>query len=169
MEGKTYSDITVVDENDTVIGSMQLFDAIDKGLIRRVACILIFNEKGEILLQRRASHVLSPNVLDFSAAGHVDKSESYEEAARRELQEELGIADTQLELIISPFRTSQFFNAVYKVSLLSTTTITPNVEEVAEIKWVPFEAFKRDIDINPSNFTESFVEAWQQLRDKISL
>ena len=171
MEGKVYPDITVVDEKDTVIGYMQLFDAIDEGLIRRVSCILICNEKGEILLQRRAAHVLSPNVLDYSAAGHVDKGDSYEEAARRELKEELHLSDVKLELIIPAFLLPElkFFTAVYRATLSSDILIIPNREEVAEVFWVPFEEFKKDIENNPHNFAASFVEAWQHLRDKISL
>ncbi len=54
--------------------------------------IFIFNDRGELLLQLRvASDDDYPLHWDFSAAGHVEPGESPDEAANRELMEELGI------------------------------------------------------------------------------
>lgn len=166
---KVYPNITVVNDQDEVIGTMQLMEAIEKGLTRRVSCVLIFNELNEILVQRRAPDVLFPNLLDFSAAGHVDEGESYETAARRELKEELHLTVTTLELITPPFKTPQFFSAVYKVVLEKNQIIAPNAEEVAEIIWMPFSDFQNKIQSDPEQFTSSIVEAWPHLRDKLVL
>jgi isopentenyldiphosphate isomerase len=58
--------------------------------------IIIFNDKGEILLQKRSmTKDLFPGMLGVSVGGHVNKGESYEEAAKRETEEELGV---QLDL-----------------------------------------------------------------------
>lgn len=167
MSEKVYPNITVVDENDALIGYMGLFDAIREGHIRRVSCILLFNEVGEILIQRRAAHVLSPLLLDYSAAGHVDEGDSYEEAARRELKEELNLEQITLELVTPAFRTHRFYNSVYKGVLPNKINITPNQDEVAELMWFPYDTLRSEIEDFPHKFTSSFVEVWKHIHDKI--
>ncbi len=64
----------------------------DPSLIHRSVCVLILNNAHRILLQKR-SHTkdLYPGLWDLSATGHVCAGETWDEAARRELEEELGI------------------------------------------------------------------------------
>ena len=86
--------VIVVDENDEMIGTMPKDEAHEKNVLHRIAVVYVENEKGEILVQVR-----SGGLLDHSAAGHVDPGESYEDAARRELAEELGIKDVPLHKV----------------------------------------------------------------------
>ncbi len=82
----------VVDENDKVIGSATRQEIHQKGWLHRSVHIFVFNKYGQLYLQKRAlSKDLYPGCWDSSAAGHVDWGESYEEAAARELEEELGV------------------------------------------------------------------------------
>jgi 16S rRNA (adenine1518-N6/adenine1519-N6)-dimethyltransferase len=54
--------------------------------------VLVFNKRGEVLLQQRSAlKDAHPGVWDSSVAGHLDAGESYEAAALRELDEEMGI------------------------------------------------------------------------------
>src|SRR3989344_3204812 len=63
-----------------------------KNKMEKSVAIFIFNKKGELLLQRRAANDDSyPLYLDFSAAGGIERGESKDIAAVRELREELGI------------------------------------------------------------------------------
>jgi 16S rRNA (adenine1518-N6/adenine1519-N6)-dimethyltransferase len=84
--------LCVVDAQDRVIGS-ELRNRIHVNNLRhRAVHVLIFNQFGEVFLQKRSIWKdTNPGKWDSSAAGHVDAGESYEEAARRELHEELGI------------------------------------------------------------------------------
>ena len=68
---KTYPDSTIVDDDDQVIGQMQLPEAMEKGIKLRVGRVMVENSKGEILLQQRGKHVLSPLKWNDAAAGHV--------------------------------------------------------------------------------------------------
>ncbi len=64
----------------------------DPALMHRVAHVLVFNGKGQILLQKRSMKKdVAPGMWDTSVGGHVDPGESPEEAARREMLEELGV------------------------------------------------------------------------------
>lgn len=83
----------VVDKNDKIIGHKTRFACHhNKQLIHRGVVVAVFNGKGEILLQKRAKHKdTHPGFYTFSATGHVGKGETYRQAARRELFEEIGI------------------------------------------------------------------------------
>jgi 16S rRNA (adenine1518-N6/adenine1519-N6)-dimethyltransferase len=82
----------VVDEQDQVLRS-ELRDIIHvNNLLHRAVHMLLFNASGELYLQKRSIWKdRNPGLWDSSAAGHVDSGEDYLTAARRELQEELGI------------------------------------------------------------------------------
>ena len=68
-------------------------EAHTDGLWHRAAHIWIYNSKGEILLQLRAKDKqFWPDRWEISAAGHVGAGEKPEDAAVRELSEELGIS-----------------------------------------------------------------------------
>lgn len=84
----------VVDEKDQILGFRTRYDCHhDPHLIHRVAGVVIFDAKSRILLQKRSLNKdLNPGLWTISAAGHVMKGESYEEAARREMNEEIGIS-----------------------------------------------------------------------------
>lgn len=86
----------LVDECDRVIGRVRRGEAHrNPALIHRSVQVLVFGRDGRLLLQRRSSTKdLFPGAFCAAAAGHVAAGEGYGAAARRELEEELGIAPT---------------------------------------------------------------------------
>ncbi len=80
-----------VDENDSIVAEVTRTRAHSEGLPHRVAVVYLTRPSGEILVQQRMS-----GRFDHSAAGHVDPGETYEQAAYRELFEELGVNNVQL-------------------------------------------------------------------------
>lgn len=83
----------VVDKNDTIIGYKTRGECRgDRNLIRRLVGVVIFNAKGEILLQKRSlTKDIYPGYYTISCSGHPTKGETYKKAAQREINEELGI------------------------------------------------------------------------------
>lgn len=83
----------VVNKQDRITGYYARYDCHhNKKLIHRGIGIVLFNDKGQILLQKRSKNKdLYPGRYTLSASGHVDRGETYSQAAKRELQEELNV------------------------------------------------------------------------------
>ena len=83
----------IVDEDDRVIGRAGRSEVHgNPALLHRVVHVLVFDSSGRIFLQKRAEDKdVQPGKWDTSVGGHVDAGEEGEDAARREMSEELGI------------------------------------------------------------------------------
>lgn len=79
--------VAVVDEDDKVIGADTRNNVHEKGLLHREIAVMIFNNKGEMLLQKRKDS----GRYSFSAGGHFPISENYLQGAIRETMEEIGM------------------------------------------------------------------------------
>ncbi|SFT20800.1 Isopentenyldiphosphate isomerase [Streptomyces sp. ok210] len=82
-----------VDDQDRVLGVVvSRRQAIREGWLHRVAVTVCRDERGRILVHRRSEQVSRfPGLYEVVVGGAVDVGESYEQAAARELAEELGI------------------------------------------------------------------------------
>jgi isopentenyldiphosphate isomerase len=87
--------VVVVNEQDGEIGVMPREDAHRDGTPHGIAVTYVENVHGQMLVQVRARG----GAHDHSSAGHVQPGDSYIDTAKRELAEELGITDVELERI----------------------------------------------------------------------
>ena len=84
-----------VNERDEIIGRASRREVHRFGLKHRAVHVLIFNQRGEIFLQKRSMKKDTfPGAWDSSASGHLDAGESYDSCAVREVREELGLVLT---------------------------------------------------------------------------
>lgn len=160
--------VDVVDEDDKVIGKALIQEVRSKGLIHRIARVMVENPQGQILLQKRTQKLLWPNCWDNSAAGHVDAGEDYITAARRELFEEIGIENAELkevgnyftDVVVGPDILKRF-NQLYKVVIDFTPT---NLEEseVSEVKWFDIEDVKKLMQEHPEQVTDGLVDVMEK-------
>jgi len=64
----------------------------DPSLLHKVVHVIVFNSKGDLLLQKRSMNKdVAPGKWDTSIGGHVNASETLDAALKRESEEELGI------------------------------------------------------------------------------
>lgn len=95
MQGKSLElaeILDTVDENNNVIGKASREECYRNGLLHRAVNIFIFNSKGQVFLHQRSDKKLKfPKYWDLSCSEHVKVGESFVEAAKRGMMEELGI------------------------------------------------------------------------------
>jgi isopentenyl-diphosphate delta-isomerase len=84
--------VILVNEDDTEIGQIEKQEAHNLGLLHRAFSVLLFNSKGELLLQQRAAHKYhSPLLWTNACCSHQRPGEATLIAAKRRLQEEMGL------------------------------------------------------------------------------
>lgn len=84
--------LDIVDENDEVVGQATRGEATARGLRHRCAFIEARDADGRIFVHRRtATKLVFPSHYDMFVGGVVGAGETYDEAALREAEEELGV------------------------------------------------------------------------------
>lgn len=163
-----YNPIAVVNSNNVPIGVVtDVVSVLPEGQYRSASSVFVFNEKGEILLQKRSINILSPGLLDKSVGGHVDAGETNEEAAIREMSEELGVVDIPLTLVVDSHCFEGYCVNVYKAAVHSDAKINFDSFEIDEVFWVPPEELTEKITREPEIFTRNFVDVWLRHRDTL--
>ena len=124
--------VLIVDRDNTETGCAPRHEMRDRGLVHRACYILVFNSTGKLFIQKRTmSKDVYPGYYDVAAGGVVLDGESYDESARRELEEELGIRDTEISSHFTFFHEegeNQVWGRVY--SCIYDGELTLQAEEV---------------------------------------
>lgn len=159
----------VVNEHDVVIGQAPRRVVHAEGLRHRAVHILVWNSAGKLFLQKRSMNKdQMPGVWTTSASGHVDSGEDYDFAAKRELDEELGVSingDHPLKLLFKHpacHRTGEEFIQVYELTWDGGMTLDP--EEIDSGAWHAPEELDRLIRADRRNYAPSFRLIWGRLR-----
>ncbi|MFZ4668281.1 MAG: NUDIX hydrolase, partial [Microthrixaceae bacterium] len=92
--------VDVVDEHDQVIDTVTRAEMRRRRLRHRCTYVVVRTSDGGVLVHRRSEDKdLWPGAWDLAVGGVVTSGEDWERAARRELAEEVGVADVELEPI----------------------------------------------------------------------
>jgi 16S rRNA (adenine1518-N6/adenine1519-N6)-dimethyltransferase len=157
----------VVDENDEVQGYATRSEVHGNNLRHRAVHILIFNQAGDVYLQQRSRWKdRHPLKWDSSAAGHVAAEENYDETARRELKEELGV-DVPLERIFgltASSRTDHEFIFGYRGVV--SGDLAPNKCEIERGVFFAPVVIDGWTSARPEDFAPGFLECWKAYRRK---
>jgi isopentenyldiphosphate isomerase len=106
-------------------------------LIHRVVHVLIFNTEGKLLLQKRSLNKdVAPGKWDTSVGGHLNLGEDPLRAAKREMEEELGISFGEQRFLYSYIHTNSYeTELVYTYACLYEGEIFLNPDEIDEVKF----------------------------------
>ncbi len=142
-----------------------------QGRRHRAFSIFLFSEAGEVLLHRRsADKPLWPGYWTNSCCSHPRRGESYAEAARRRLDEELGLS-TRLHALYRFEYRAQYQDKGSEHELCSVFVgryeralpIHVNPLEIAEYRWVPAVEIDAWIVSEPESLTPWFLQEWKRL------
>ncbi|WP_236060773.1 NUDIX hydrolase [Actinacidiphila acididurans] len=130
--------IDIVDEHDNVVGTSPRGLAYERGLRHRCSFILARDAEDRIFVHRRtARKLIFPSLYDMFVGGVLGAGESYDEAALREAEEELGVTGLPRPEPLFRFLYEDgprsWWSAVYQVRC--ELPVRPQREEVA---WYDF-------------------------------
>jgi isopentenyldiphosphate isomerase len=132
--------VDIVDDDDNVIDTVTRTEMRARNLQHRSVGIAVMSTDGRLLIHRRSeAKDIWPGWWDIVAGGVVAAGETYEEAARRELAEELGVVDAEFEFLGQGRYVDNQLAALgrgYRV--VHDGPFTFNDGEVAEARWVTF-------------------------------
>ncbi|MER6159411.1 NUDIX domain-containing protein [Streptomyces sp. NPDC001868] len=127
--------LDIVDENDEVIGQAPRGEVYARGMRHRAVFVLARDAEGRVFVHRRtATKLVFPALYDMFVGGVVATGESYDDAALREAEEELGVSglprpDPLFKFLYDDGAGRTWWSAVYQVRC--PLPVNPQVEEVA--------------------------------------
>jgi isopentenyl-diphosphate Delta-isomerase len=154
--------VILVDEHDNSIGSMEKMEAHRKGLLHRAFSILIFNSRGDMLIQKRASSKYHSGGLWTNACcSHPVDGEPVSETARKRLNHEMGIY-VQLDFAYKfIYKTALDHDLIeheldYVFTGMCNGDPAVNPDEVEDWKYIDMDSLRHDISLYPEHYTYWF-------------
>lgn len=153
--------IDILDEEGSQTGQSCLkSEAHAKGLFHPTIHVWLYTTAGEILFQQRASNKDTfPSLWDVSVAGHVGSGEEITQAAVREVEEEIGLTISEVDLKpVGIFKSVQkhaenFIDAEFHHTFLceltvSISSLVKQESEVENLRLLRLDEFKTNVDNN---------------------
>jgi isopentenyldiphosphate isomerase len=132
--------------------------------------VFLLDEDGRIYLQKRSIEKLEhPGKWDSSASGHVESGESYQTAAARELEEEIGVKATPEPVfrVRGSEETGMEHSMVFQVRRSATDPDpSPHPGEILEGRFFEPREIEQRIDGEPEIFSPSFLLLYRLYREK---
>jgi 8-oxo-dGTP pyrophosphatase MutT (NUDIX family) len=133
--------VDIVDDDDNVIATVTRSDMRARRLQHRSVGIAVISTDGRLLIHRRSdAKDIWPGWWDIAAGGVVASGETYEDAAQRELAEELGVVDVEIECLgRSQYVDDELATLCQGYRVVHDGPFTFADGEVAEARWVTFD------------------------------
>lgn len=157
-----HEQLILVNEKDESVGFQEKLKAHELGQLHRAFSIFVFNSAGQLMLQKRAlGKYHCGGLWSNTCCGHPRPKEELSEAVHRRLQEEMGF-DCVLNDVFEFVYRVKFANGLWEHEYVhiffgqydKAPTINP--EEADDWKWIDLEELKKDIKLNPEQYTYWF-------------
>ena len=136
--------VDVIDADDRVVAVVPRSVMRRDNLLHRSVGIIVRNPMGEVLVHRRApTKDVWPDRWDIAVGGVVTSGEGVEEAARRELAEEIGVVDT----VMRPLGVGSYEDGDVRCRCTCFETVHDGPVrfadgEVVDARWVSFDTLR---------------------------
>jgi len=154
--------VILVDQSDQEIGTVEKMSAHELGLLHRAISVFLFNDKGELLLQKRASSKYhSGGLWTNTCCSHPRVGEANMDAAIRRLKEEMGICSDLYDAFSFTYK-SLFKNGLTEYEFdhvfIGSSEHIPqlNPEEAEDYRYSQIHDVIKDVKQHPEQYTEWF-------------
>tara|TARA_B100000242_G_C43015124_1_gene472036 strand:- start:673 stop:1197 length:525 start_codon:yes stop_codon:yes gene_type:complete len=165
--------VVLVDKEDFQLGLMPKLEAHRKGVLHRAFSVFVFNSSKLLLMQKRSSlKYHSPGLWTNTCCSHQRDGESTVDAAKRRLNEEMGL-NVDLKETFSFIYKANLENGLIEHEfdhvLVGFTDFNPNINtnEVEDWKWIDLSFLELDLDKNPNIYTEWFKIIFKRVKGYI--
>lgn len=164
-------EVILVNEHDEQSGTMGKLEAHRQARLHRAFSVFIFNSKGDMLLQQRATAKYhSGGLWSNACCSHPRPGEETLKAANRRLKEEMGF-ETALDKI---------FHFTYKTAFANGLTehefdhvfagryegeIEPDSMEVSNYTFKSMKEIKENLELSPQKYTAWFHIAFPKIHE----
>lgn len=159
-----FEKIAVVDSDDCIIGYEDKMKVHEQGILHRAFSIFIFNDKSELLLQKRAvDKYHSSSLWSNTCCSHLKYGEVMEKAAKLRLELEMGLSCNLVFVrkfsYLANLKNNLIENEIdYIYFGRSNSNPIINTDEVSDYKWVGLSELCEEINTNPERFTYWLAE-----------
>ena len=167
-------DVILVDENDQPVGTMEKMEVHQKALLHRAFSVFIFNDKGEMLLQKRAADKYhSAGLWTNACCSHPPPGAGTLAAAAKRLQEEMGFS-TVLEKAFHFIYKAPFENGLTEYEFdhvlvgAYSGEVIPNPGEVSDLCFKPLSDIKNSLQSQGDHYTCWFKIAFPKVEAYIA-
>ncbi len=167
-------EVILVDEDDNRIGTAEKLEAHKNGgKLHRCFSIFVFNDEGELLIQKRADNKYHcPAMWANTCCSHQKPGEDTLDAAHRRLQEEMGFDCPLEEIFVFQYK-ADFDNGLTEKEMDHAILgkyngdPDPNPEEVGDWKWIDPGELLMDMEKNPERYTKWFKISIEEVLDEL--
>jgi isopentenyl-diphosphate delta-isomerase len=168
-------ELILVDPDDVELGYGSKADCHDgDGVLHRAFSIFLFNDSGELLLQRRSdSKRLWAGYWSNTCCSHPRRGESLEVATRRRLHDELNVA-ASLEFIYKFRYQAKFgdFGSEHELCHVFLGRLRggmrPNAEEIADVRYISARDLAAELERNGGRYTPWLKLEWGALTQEFA-
>ncbi len=157
------TEVILVNENDEAIGTMEKMQAHLEGKLHRAFSVFIVNSDNKMLLQKRAAKKYhSPNLWTNACCSHPAPDENIFDAAKRRVNEELGMTINNFEKLFSFRYKTELENDLieheldYVLWAEFDEVVKLNFDEADDYVFLSKEEIKKRLAEKPEQFTVWF-------------
>lgn len=152
--------VVLVDPGGSSVGVAGKLEAHRAGHLHRAVSVVLFDDRGRLLLQRRAkAKYHSGGLWSNTCCGHPRPGESVSDAAQRRLSDELGIVGCGLTEVASFVYRADLDDGLVEHELDHVLigrwsgVATPDPSEVSETRWIDRTVVLEELSVTPDRFT----------------
>ncbi|MDO9382673.1 MAG: isopentenyl-diphosphate Delta-isomerase [Hyphomicrobiaceae bacterium] len=164
MTSASEEHVIIVDADDNPIGTAEKLAAHRAGSLHRAFSLVIWNNTGGLLLQKRhAGKYHSGGLWTNACCGHPRPGEDVHAAALRRLDEEMGFTCSLIALGTITYR-AEFSNGLTEHEIVHVFrgiyagTIRPNPDEADGYEWAELAEVRRRVAAAPESYSVWFRE-----------
>jgi isopentenyl-diphosphate delta-isomerase len=153
-------EVILVDEHDAELGVAPKLEVHRDGRLHRAVSVVLFDDSGHVLLQRRASTKYhSAGLWSNTCCGHPLPTESTIDAGTRRLRAEMGIEACALALAGRFIYRARLDNGLVEHELdhvlvgVWAGSPLPDAREVSAWQWMPLDQLTTDVEKHPRSYT----------------